>query len=62
VAMLQAPVQHTSAMWTPGSLTPPQNPEPYRDALMPERVLWWTVLIIVVVSVLIAIVLAAESV
>ena len=53
---------HPSAMWTPGSLTPPQNPEPYRDALMPERVLWWTVLIIVVVSVLIAIVLAAESV
>jgi hypothetical protein len=61
-AMPQTPVQHTSAMWTPGSLTPPQNPEPYRDALMPERVLWWTVLIIVVVSVLIAIVLAAESV
>jgi hypothetical protein len=57
-----APAPHHSGMWTPGSLTPPQNPEPYRDALMPERVLWWTVLIIVVVSVLIAIVLAAESV
>ena len=58
----QAPAPHHSGMWTPGSLTPPQSPEPYRDALMPERVLWWTVLIIVVVSVLIAIILAAESV
>lgn len=51
-----------STIWTPGSLSPPPGTDNYRDALMPERVLWWTVLIIVVVSVLIAIVLAAESV
>ena len=34
----------------------------YYQALTPERVLWWSVLLIVLVAVLIAIVLAAESV
>ena len=36
--------------------------DPFLQALTPERVLWWSVLLIVIVAILIAIVLAAESV
>jgi hypothetical protein len=42
----------------PGPTTPDAN----YDATMQERWLWWTVRIIVIVFVLIALVLAAESV
>jgi hypothetical protein len=40
-----------------------QTPEdPFMRALTPDKILWWSVLLIVIVAILIAIVLAAESV
>jgi hypothetical protein len=58
-----APAAATTTMApAPTSSGMPAVAEQYYQALTPERVLWWTLLIIVVVSVLIAIVLAAESV
>jgi hypothetical protein len=58
------PAATTAAPALPAFATTGVSPaaDPYYQALTPERVLWWTLLIIVVVSVLIAIVLAAESV
>ncbi|MFL5827955.1 MAG: hypothetical protein ACJ76V_15640 [Thermoleophilaceae bacterium] len=69
-APLPAPQPTMATMPATGTAQPaaaPTSPmstvaEKYYEALTPERVLWWTVLIIVIVSVLIAIVLAAESV
>jgi hypothetical protein len=54
-----APAHATATSTSPGMSSVADQ---YYQALTPERVLWWTLLIIVVVSVLIAIVLAAESV
>jgi ABC-type multidrug transport system permease subunit len=45
-----------------GQYTTPAEYQAHYDATMQERFLWWTVRIVVVVFVLIALVLAAESV
>jgi hypothetical protein len=59
---------HTGYMQTLANMTTPvpiqqqPNEDPFMRALTPDKILWWSVLLIVVVAVLIAIVLAAESV
>jgi hypothetical protein len=49
---------------TPVPVQPPQQTpqDPFMGSITPDKILWWSVLLIVVVAILIAVVLAAESV